>query len=157
MLRLMITLGLLLVFGISACSSGPSNATLTFDEVEGLQGLSASGWLAPETTTQEALEGYSGIEIPLALFDPIEDDPFSASAVFENKDGSVAEFEAGTYRFFVEVYKPAGPMYYGCEQPIEVAEGDDVEITIPALPVYTGDSWWYIPWSEVAYPDCPAP
>ena len=48
-------------------------------------------------------------------------------------------------------------MYYGCEQPIEVAEGENVEIKIPALPVYTGGTWWYTPWSEVAYPDCPAP
>lgn len=157
MRHLIITLSLLLAIAGSACSSGPSNAMLTFDEVEDLQGLNVQGWLAPETTTEEALEGPSGTELPHASFDLIENDPFSASAVFEYRDGSKAEFNAGTYRFFVEVYGSGGPMYYGCEQTIEIGEGDDIEITISTLPVYTGDTWWYMPWSEVAYPECPSP
>lgn len=157
MRHLIITFGLLLALVSSACSSGPSNAMLTFDKVEGLQGLNATGFLAPQATTQEALEGPSGIVFPLASFDSIEGDPFSASAVFEDEDGSEAEIEAGTYRFFVEVYQSAGPMYYGCEQTIEIEEGKDVEITISTLPVFTGGTFRYTPWSEVAYPECPTP
>ena len=42
-----------------------------------------------------------------------------------------------------------GPMYDGCEQLVEVEEGEDVEITISALPLYTGGGLAYTPWTEI--------
>ncbi len=67
----------------------------------------------------------------------------------------VAVFEPGTYRLAIEAWVESGPMRFGCEQPIEVVDGEALEVTVSELPPYSGEGVHWTPTAELVYPACP--
>ena len=127
----------------------PGTVTVSLDRLEGLRGLVLEAWLLPSAPTVEPLP-LGGVH-----FGVIQEDPYSGSeAIHPRSDDDLrgitdatARFSSGTYHLVIEAYQPLGPMYYACERPIEVIEGEWTVVNITSLPPDTGDGWH-------SYPDC---
>jgi hypothetical protein len=130
-----------------------STVTVSLDGLDGFAGLDVYAWVVPNDPSDEWQRlGWTSFWF-------IGIDPYSASQVMQRPDGfdlgEVATFEPGTYRFIIEAYYPWGNMYYGCEMPIQVVEGEPLDVALSSIPTYTGDGIHWTPPGELEYPDCP--
>jgi hypothetical protein len=143
--------------GDVSVGSEPGTVTVSLEGLEGFEGLAVDAWVVPIEPNDE-WQRLGGIH-----FEPIIDDPFTASDMIhppgENyislDPSKVAKFEPGVYRFIIEAYVPSGNMYYGCEMPIQIVDGQPFAVTFTDLPDYTDSGIHWTPLDELQYPDCP--
>jgi hypothetical protein len=127
----------------------PGTITVSLTDLK-VGGLAVASWVLPLEPSYEkqALGGTVLAGPGLDVMHPQGD------RYFDVVRDEVAMFEPGTYRFIIEAYVPSGPMHYGCEQLIEVVEGEPLVVTISDMPAYTGGGFHWTTDEQLQYPDC---
>jgi hypothetical protein len=128
----------------------PGTVTVNLTDMDGLEGLVVQAWVLPlEPTERFQTLGGTHLESGSGVVHPTADRYWDWVMI------PVAVFDPGTYRLSIEAWVDSGPMRFGCEQSIEVVEGEALEVTVPWLPEYTGDGVHWTPTAELVYPECP--